>query len=156
MRQALSRIPQFVPYSAFKRFDRENKKFITLNDFKRFFFETSLLFKETNLIDFFSQIDRDKDYIINYQEFLNIVLPQNDPDLRALVTQRDSLPSQENVSYEVEYALGRLLEKEMNLVETFRLIAQEIRLCRDFSVTYAFRVLDYFKYNYIETKGYNI
>ena len=106
------------------------------------------------MIEFFSHIDRDKDYIINYQEFLNIVLPQNELELRALVTQRDTLPSNEIVTYEVEYALGRLLEKEMNLVEAFRLIAQDLRLCRDFSVTYAYRLLDYFKYNYIETKGY--
>ena len=127
-----------------------------MNDLKRFFYEVSINFTEYSINEFFCHFDRDRDYIINYQEYLNIILTQNDLDLRAHATQRDNYPSSDSLGYEVEYALVRIFEKELNLIDMFSLFSQDLRLSREFSVTYAFRTLDYFKYNFIESKGLEI
>jgi Ca2+-binding EF-hand superfamily protein len=62
-----------------------------------------------------SHYDADKDGMLSYKEFLEIVLPKEHPDLRAHVTQRDcyNINEEEYLSYETEAAMAILFEREV-------------------------------------------
>jgi len=116
----------------FKYIDKSNKGFINYNDFKRFLYITATRFNERNLSFLFRYFDRDRDNFINYNEFLTIVLPQNDNQLTLL----------------------KLLEIELSCVETFYLFSLDVKSSYNFSLTKLFELVDYFKSNYIDAKGY--
>jgi hypothetical protein len=137
----------------FKYIDKSNKGFINYNDFKRFLYITATRFNERNLSFLFRYFDRDRDNFINYNEFLTIVLPQNDNQLRTIVSQRT--PVIESIlNYHVEQALLKLLEIELSCVETFYLFSLDVKSSYNFSLTKLFELVDYFKSNYIDAKGY--
>lgn len=66
-----------------------------------------------------SHYDTDKDGVLSYKEFLDIVLPKEHPDLRAFVTQRECFEIRdfEYLSYETEAALAILLALEVGVFE---------------------------------------
>ncbi len=137
----------------FKYLDKSNKGFINYNDFKRFLNSTATRFNERNLSFLFRHFDRDRDNYINYNEFLTIILPQNDYQLRTIVSQRT--PVIESIlNYHVEQAFLKLLEKELNCVDTFYFFSLDVKSSYNFSLTKLFELLDYFKTNYIDAKGY--
>ena len=58
------------------------------------------------------------------------------------------------LSYQVEAALKRLLEKELDSVDAFYLYALDLKSSYGFSAFKLFLLLDYFNTNYIEVKGF--
>lgn len=149
----MAKIIHFSPYSVFKFLDKSNKGFININDFKRFFLNTAINFTDRNLAYLFRYFDRDRDNIINYNEFLKIVLPQNDNELRSIASQR-SPQIVMFLNYLVEQALVRLFEKELNSVETFYQYSLDVKSTINFSLNKLFTVIDYFRNNCIDSNGY--
>jgi Ca2+-binding EF-hand superfamily protein len=84
-------------------------------------------FLSENLIDvrindarnLLAHYDNDKDGLLSYKEFLDIVLPKEHPDLRAFVTQREcfEINDKEFLSYETEAAMAILLALEVGVFE---------------------------------------
>ena len=62
---------------------------------------------------FLKRYDIDCDNRLNYSEFLKVVLPADNPPLRALVTQREpyKVSEGESLAHEVECALAKLIDK---------------------------------------------
>jgi hypothetical protein len=113
------------------------------------------VFSDSSLDQVFRYFDRDRDGLINYTEFLSVVLPQNDFELRTIASQRTPIEV-EFLGYSVERAVRRILLKELELVEVNKLYSQDVKNCWNFSVSKAFEMLDYFTSNFIEAKGYFI
>ena len=63
--------------------------------------------------------DNDRDGLLSYKEFLDMVLPKEHPDLRAFVTQREcfEISDKEFLSYETEAAMAILLALEIGIFE---------------------------------------
>lgn len=145
----------FEPYSAFCRIDRDKKKYLTIRDLSKFLIDNSINFTEKNLHILFRSFDKDKDSAISFEEFLLTILSRNDSDLRALVSQKDTyyIGNNDYLSFEVEYCLAKIYEKELKLIDEFVDYTNEARKCIDFNEKYAFRLIDYLDYEYIEEKG---
>jgi Ca2+-binding EF-hand superfamily protein len=89
MRQILSAIRDFEPYAAFKRLDRNSTGFISTKELCQFERENG--FREVTPEDFIfmvSYFDLDNDGMLNYHDFLQILLPCDNPFLRSAATQR--------------------------------------------------------------------
>jgi hypothetical protein len=54
------------------------------------------------------QYDSNGNLLINYMEFLNLVLPSTSPEIRELATNRNGY-----LNYDVEYAFAKLVEREI-------------------------------------------
>ena len=103
----------------------------------------------------FRSFDKDKDSAISFEEFLLIILSRAESDLRALVSQKDTyyIGNHDYLSYEVEYCLAKIYEKELNYIDQFVDYSIEVRKCIDFNEKRAFKLIDYLDYDLIEEKG---
>jgi len=88
---------------------------------------------------------------MNYIRFCNLVLTKNDTNLRCLVTQRGTyaIESHEYLSPEIEFSLARVFERELQLIDEFFEIANDIKYL-DFNVYQAFRTIDYLNTNSLD------
>ena len=84
LRQSLSSLLEFEPYSAFLRLDRHNKKCINSHDIWIFLQEnqrSQYLQKDCDFI--LNYFDIDKDGALSYAEFMQLVLPCDNLLLRS-------------------------------------------------------------------------
>ena len=107
----------FEPYVAFQRLTRNSNNGITINNIQRFLSENLIDLSIERCRNLVSHYDADKDGMLSYKEFLEIVLPKEHPDLRAYVTQRDcyNISEEEYLSYETEAAMAVLFEREVSI-----------------------------------------
>jgi Ca2+-binding EF-hand superfamily protein len=150
-RQILGRIPEFEPYSAFQRIDRENKKFVSINNLRLFLRENLVKYSEIILRETVNQYDRDNDNALNFEEFTKIFLTGMNYDLRAQITQRQvyAVRPNEYLLGEIEDQILEILIQEMNLVDELILIADQVKCSFGFKLRESFEMIDYLKYGYI-------
>lgn len=87
MRQILAAIRDFEPYAAFKRIDRNNTGYIGTKEICQFERENG--YREVSPEDFIFMVtyfDLDGDGKLNYHDFLQILLPCDNPYLRSAAT----------------------------------------------------------------------
>ena len=87
MRQILAAIRDFEPYTAFKRIDRNGSGFIGAEELCQFERENG--YREISPEDFIFLInyfDLDNDNKLNYHDFLQVLLPCDNPFLRSAAT----------------------------------------------------------------------
>jgi Ca2+-binding EF-hand superfamily protein len=118
-RQMLCDKNDFEPYVAFQRLTRSLANGITPSNVQRFLSENLIDLSLERCRNLLSHYDSDKDSLLSYKEFLEIVLPKEHPDLRAFVTQREcyDIKEEEYLSYETEAAMAILLEREIAIFE---------------------------------------
>ena len=89
-RQKLAAKDNFEPYMAFRRIDVENKGFLEPFDFHRYLRQTisDVCQLDSDLIIKF--FDSNQDGQLSYHDFLSIILPCEDKDLRATIAQRET------------------------------------------------------------------
>ena len=75
---------------------------------------------------------------------MNAVLPRTDDALRREVVARRSQPLEqdEGLAYQIEHALARIFEEELESHKDNEMIRQELSECEDFTVMDAFRAID--------------
>lgn len=114
-RQMLCDKEDFEPYVAFQRLTRNSNNGITTSNIQRFLSENLIDLSVERCRNLVSHYDADRDGMLSYKEFLEIVLPKEHPDLRAYVTQRDcyNINEEEYLSYETEVAMAILFEREV-------------------------------------------
>lgn len=118
-RQMLCDKSDFEPYVAFQRLTRSMNTGITASNIQRFLSENLIDLSLDRCRTLVNHYDADKDGMLSYKEFLEIVLPKEHPDLRAFVTQREcfDISEEEYLSYDTEVALAVLLEREVSIFE---------------------------------------
>lgn len=99
--------------------------------------------------------DLDGDELLNYHDFLQLLLPCDDAYLRAAVTQRpnNELPRNELLPMRVERALSQLIFKEVRMHLKADLMKRALENSYDFSIQKAFRAIDDWTYNYIDSSN---
>lgn len=143
-RQVLAEQPDFEPYTAFKRIDRDANSAISTWEVIDFLRDNELVVLERDIQALFKVYDTNRDSRLNYSEFLNLVLPKTSPALRQLATQRESyyVSRYETLPYEVEWALTRVVDKEINYNRKIELLKEDLSLRYDFNTLDAFRLVD--------------
>lgn len=113
LRQILCELKEFEPYAAFQRIDRSRKNSLTVTDILKFLSDNHTPHTEEYCSIFLRHYDIDSDNRLDYSEFLKVVLPADNPPLRALVTQKETykVSEGESLKHEVEFALVNLIDK---------------------------------------------
>ena len=144
VRQVLAEQPDFEPYTAFKRIDRDGSGYISTWELHNFLRDNDLHVLEKDIHNLYKVFDLNQDGRITYTEFLNIVLPKTSPSLRQLATSRQSyyVARYETLPYEVEWALARVFDKEINYFRKVELLKEDLALRYDFNNHNAFRLID--------------
>jgi len=140
-RQVLAEQPDFEPYTAFKRIDRDANSSVSTWEIIDFLRDNELVVLERDIHGLFKVYDNNRDNRLNYSEFLNMVLPKTSPSLRQLATGRESyyVSRYESLPYEVEWALTRVIDKEINYNRKIELLKEDLSLRYDFNLLDAFR-----------------
>jgi len=87
--------------------------------------------------------------------YLQILLPCDQPYLRAASTQRPTYPigREEYLPFEVEQQLARLFSKELKLAREGERLKQELAARYDYSLDHLFKEIDDWNYNYIDGRN---
>ena len=88
--------------------------------------------------------DKDLDDKLIFKEFLRMILPVDNPKLREEVVQREnySIGKDEPLPYNVEYALARIVNKEIEMCTAVEKEKAELLNRYDFNVQVAFKSID--------------
>ena len=136
-RQEICKIPKFAPYSAFCRIDRDARECIDSRAFLEFLKANGVsscnIGDCAKLVRFF---DSDGDGVLSYQDFLQLVLPCDDMELRSAVQRRpysrvgrfDSLP------YDQESQLVTVVKQEIDFMKRVESLSDDLACCADYSV----------------------
>lgn len=139
VRQVLSELPSFDPYSAFHHIDQSNQGYIAQTDLARFMkdcqrpiseFEASLVAGSWSGLG---------SRLVSYEDFLNAVLPATSARLRQQAANRQD---RKTLSFEVIYALCRVIERELDFLVKLEAVKADLKAQRDFSNTALFSELD--------------
>lgn len=152
-RKVLGKLVKFEPYCSFQRIDRRRTGFVDSMDILTFLRDNGFT-EETEadtyyLMKFF---DVDDDNKLNYTEFLTLVLPCDNAQLRNEIIMRpnyyvgllDFLPKT------IEYELCKLFVKEIAFHRRIEAIKQELACKSDFDRKSGFKTIDDWTYNYID------
>ena len=137
-RKKLNEINNFEPFLIFKFFDVENNNFINNSNIIEFL-QTKSIFIDENIcnkiINFYDTENKKK---LNYSEFLNLIL--NDENV--LLNKINNFPTKKfNLSFDIEYYLCKLLEKEILLVKNLDKLLFKLKERKDFSTFDLFFIL---------------
>ncbi|EAS06012.2 EF hand protein (macronuclear) [Tetrahymena thermophila SB210] len=119
VRQLLCEYPEFTPYSAFKRIDIRQVNEISSYDIRHFVQENNSTISITQCELFIKLFDKDGDKNLSYDEFLDAILPQDNPRLRQKVLQKEpiALLPGERLESEIEYTIIKLIDWESKGVQ---------------------------------------
>ena len=110
IRVSLCGKPQFSPKSLFSHLDSNNKSFITLNDFTSFLQSQNSIFEEFKLRKMIHNFDKDNDFSLNLKEFLGLITPRKNLDLKKNVYSMINSTSNNNgVTPEITANLKNLI-----------------------------------------------
>ena len=138
IRYELCQNQNFIPKALFNSIDLEHKNYITLNDFRIYLNNHHLNFEEQCLRRLIHNFDKDKDFSINYQEFLGLILTKSNSSLAKNVSQRIIQNENYRIDSSIENAFIQLLQLELNLVKTLSKIADDIKYSNNFTTYEAF------------------
>jgi hypothetical protein len=87
--------------------------------------------------------------------YLQILLPCDQPYLRATATQRPTYPisAKDFLPFDVERALSKLIHKELKLAHKQETIKQELHSRYDYDVERLFKEIDDWNYKYVDVKN---
>ncbi|CAK57736.1 unnamed protein product (macronuclear) [Paramecium tetraurelia] len=147
IRIQLCRKTSFNPYASFKRLDLMNTnqikpeqvvQLLKENDF--FVQELNTLFNKTFLKEF-----------LNYQDFLNLILPKTDSELREITAMKQ--PTKSAVEKQIDYTLAQLFNLEYN--EAINLERLKTRLSNQYNADQMFQSLDSLNNNILNFKDFD-
>lgn len=71
---------------------------------------------------------------MNYTEFLNLILSESDYTQRKIARERIGYKKTYALSYDVEYSLVKLLERELDLARAVDLLITDLKARYDYNV----------------------
>ena len=110
----------FIPNQLFQYLDLKNKDFLLLKDFVQFLNEMKIPFEEIYLRKFIHNFDKDSDFCLNFQEFLGLILPKKNIDLKNNVLiniKKYNNAISNTISKNIKNIFGKLLCEELELVK---------------------------------------
>ncbi|CAD8188566.1 unnamed protein product [Paramecium octaurelia] len=147
IRIQLCRKTSFNPYACFKRLDSMNTNQIKpeqvvqlLKEYDFFVQELNTLFNKTFLKEF-----------LNYQDFLNLILPKTDSELREITAMKQ--PTKSAVEKQIDYTLAQLFNLEYN--EAINLERLKNILSNQYNADQMFQSLDSLNNNILNFKDFD-
>ena len=118
VRQILCEQDAFEPYAAFRRIDRAHKGYLTHDDLLDFLKDNSVQHPVIYCDALIKKYAKKTPSKLNYIEFLNIVLTQDNSQLRAETAQRPNYEVRDGefLPVDVEYSLAKVFDRELILL----------------------------------------
>jgi len=135
IRNDLNSNVSFHPRSIFNYIDSNSQNFLTLSNFRNYLNEKFISFEEQSLRRFIHNFDKDADFSINYNEFLQMILPKKNTALKNQVLSRHF---QNNDIVINENIFLTLVTKELELVKILSEIADELKYAKNFTTYESF------------------
>ncbi|KAL4473897.1 hypothetical protein ABPG74_022761 [Tetrahymena malaccensis] len=140
VRQVLSEQEEFDPHSLFVKISG-NKNYIIRKDITDFLDNFSVRYLPQEMNQLFYNYNSSKEKM-NYTNFLKMILPNSSHFLRQLKVEL--IPHRRKVvevTYELEWALIRVFEKELQLYRVVEVQKEEIMSRWDYKISAAFRCI---------------
>ena len=137
-RQVLSDLKEFDSFQIFKNIDIEDKNKIDCYSIINFLRIKGIYCteEEASLIILF--YDQDYDNVLSYPEFINVI--QSEKSLKNNLNK----PPKDKIPFDVDYSLGKLLEKEVELSRKFIYALKDIKCRYDFNIHNLYHKIKYF------------
>ena len=137
-RQVLSDLKEFDSFQIFKNIDIEDKNKIDCYSIINFLRIKGIYCteEEASLIILF--YDQDYDNALSYPEFINVI--QSEKSLKNNLNK----PPKDKIPFDVDYSLGKLLEKEVELSRKFIYALKDIKCRYDFNIHNLYHKIKYF------------
>ena len=137
-RQVLSDLKEFDSFQIFKNIDIEDKNKIDCYSMINFLRIKGIYCteEEASLIILF--YDQDYDNVLSYPEFINVI--QSEKSLKNNLNK----PPKDKIPFDVDYSLGKLLEKEVELSRKFIYALKDIKCRYDFNIHNLYHKIKYF------------
>ena len=132
IRCTLCQNEEFFPKLLFNSLDTNSKNFLTLDDFRLYLNKNNIEFEEQCLRRFIHNFDKDSDFSIDYNEFLGIITPKKDRNLKQKVISREPKEENKSESYDAK-EFQEILINEFKLVKDLYQIADELKNQQDFT-----------------------
>jgi len=146
-RQNVCKFKDFEPYAGFQRILRGQRGSITAKEIATFLADNRIYYSTEQCEIFIQRFDLDGDQELAYSEFINALLPLENPLLRTTTSQRANykVTIKQFLPTPIEEALAQLIDKEISFYLDLDL--QKARLVQqtDFSFEAAFATID--RYN---------
>ena len=142
-RQVLCHNLNFDAYQVFSYLDCESKNYINEINLMTFLQKKNGIPCTMEELQFFILLyDENSDAKLSYSEFLNIVLSDNNFELRKKTRERiGSCYDNSTIEFNIEYSLVKLFQKELDLIRTTKKIIEELKSRDDFNVHDLFHYL---------------
>jgi len=135
-RQVLCQNLNFDAYQVFSYIDRESKNYIDEINLMTLLNKKNKIPCTLEELQFLILLyDENFDSKLSYSEFLNIVLSNNNYELRK--SARENICSNNDISnlpFNIEYSLIKLLQKELDLIRSTRMLIEKLKSRKDFNV----------------------
>ena len=138
-RQVLSDCYDFCVYQIFNHLDQDKKNCVDYQDIIDYLKSKGILSSENEAKLLILFYDQDFDGSLSYNEFINLV--QSEKSVR-----RSSKYTNEKLSYNIDYSLGKLLEKEIELSRIIIEYLIDIQSRHDFNVHEIFHSIQGYGY----------
>ena len=127
-RQVLSDNFDFDPYQIFRALDSCCKNNIDTCDIINFLRTKGIYTNEAEVALLILAYDEDSNGTLSYSEFLNLIQSENSPK------KNNAFSKTEKLSFNIEYSLGKLLEKEIELSRNLLPLLQDLKCRYDFNI----------------------
>ena len=144
-RKVLTDYYDFNPQKIFKILDTENKSFINSDDIFQYLEIHHIPYTEESVQLLILFFDTDFDGVLSFQEFVPLIRNEN-----SLVNKKNNININvyDNMSFNIEYCLTKLFEKEIELNMYIINILSQINNNKEISLQEIFRIISMYK-NYI-------
>ena len=136
-RYYLSKNSDFDPYNVFKELDRLNIGLLSTTDFQYILDKNHFFCSNDEAYLLIKQYDSNLDGKLSIEDFISLVLPSTNSELKSLATTRRGF-----YTTEIEYLLVKLLSSEILYHRNLESAKINIMMRKDFSITEAFRTID--------------
>ena len=121
IRQKLCLVEHFNPYELFNYLDFRNNGFLTSKNIIYFLNQINTKFEEQYVRCLIHNYDKDGDFTLNINEFLNIILPVKNKNIKdKILSLNNNLKDIKinNISNEIKYNFNELIKEELQLAES--------------------------------------
>lgn len=156
-RQVLAEQYQFEPHTAFRRIDANRDQYITQSEIMDFLETNNLIVTSKEAFHLFNVLDFNDDGIVDYQDFSESILPQENIKLKTRAKLRDPyyIAPYEKLPYEVEWSLVRVLEQEIKNFRQVEMLRELLQTACDFDTIECFNAIDADKLGVIDLESIN-
>ena len=137
--------PEFSPYSAFMRIDRTAEENINGGNILQFLRDNNVFaFTQADCQRLINYYDSERSGFLNYQDFLQVVLPCEDVNLRTATCNRQffRVSTHETLPIQMEIALLNVVVQELRVFKELEKMTYDLERRPDYTPLCVYRCID--------------